>query len=98
MNEQNYAIYNENNVLAMRKGFDGSQIITILTNAGADAGSSTVSVPNTGFTAGAAVTEIYTCEDITVSGSGEVSVPMESGLPRVLYPKAKLEGSGICGL
>ncbi|KAL4764014.1 alpha-amylase [Aspergillus foveolatus] len=95
---KNYAIYNENNVLAMRKGFDGSQIITILTNAGANAGSSTVSVPNTGYTAGAAVTEIYTCEDITVSDSGEVSVPMESGLPRVLYPKAKLEGSGICNL
>jgi alpha-amylase len=82
----------------MRKGFDGSQIITILTNVGADAGSSTVSVPNTGYTAGAAVTEIYTCEEFIVSDDGEVSLPMESGLPRVLYPKANLEGSGICDL
>ncbi|KAL6238207.1 hypothetical protein BDW75DRAFT_237704 [Aspergillus navahoensis] len=94
----NYAIYNEGNVLAMRKGHDGSQTITILTNAGADAGSSTLSVSKTGYAAGAAVIEVYTCKEIAVSDDGVVSVPMESGLPRVLYPKAKLEGSKICDL
>ncbi|KAL4984959.1 glycoside hydrolase superfamily [Aspergillus falconensis] len=94
----NYAIYNESSVLAMRKGPEGSQIITVLTNAGADAGSSTLSVPKTGYTTGAAVIDIYTCEEMTVSDDGTVSVPMENGLPRVLYLKAKLEGSKICDL
>ncbi|KAL4979105.1 glycoside hydrolase superfamily [Aspergillus desertorum] len=94
----NYAIYTESNVLAMRKGHDGSQTVTVLTNAGADAGSSTLSVPETGYSPGAALVEIYTCKEITVSDDGEVSVSMESGLPRVLYPKTRLNGSGICGL
>lgn len=80
----------------MRKGNNGTQVVTVLTNAGAGGSSYTLSLPDTGYSAGAALTEVLSCTDITVSDDGEVPVPMESGLPRVLYPTAKLEGSGIC--
>ncbi|KAL4887121.1 glycoside hydrolase superfamily [Aspergillus karnatakaensis] len=93
---KNWGIYHDNSNIAMRKGFDGNQIITILTNSGARAGSSTLDVPNTGYEAGSSVTEIYSCTDITVFDDGSVSVQMNGGLPRVLYPTEKLAGSGLC--
>ncbi|BCS20599.1 alpha-amylase [Aspergillus puulaauensis] len=93
---KNYPIYQDTSSLAMRKGNNGTQVVTVLTNAGAGGNSYTLSLPDTGYSAGAALTEVLSCTDITVSDNGEVPVPMESGLPRVLYPTAKLEGSGIC--
>lgn len=82
----------------MRKGFAGKQIVTVLTNSGSGAGSSTLSLPNTGYANGANLVEILTCADVTVDGNGNVPVPMNGGLPRVLYPKGELSGSGVCGL
>ncbi|KAL4909110.1 hypothetical protein BDW74DRAFT_77705 [Aspergillus multicolor] len=93
----NYAVHTTSNTLVMRKGYDGSQVITVLTNAGSGAGSSTFYAQNTGYTAGTQLIEIYTCQDITVSSNGEVPVPMQGGSPRVLYPRSKVVGSGICG-
>ncbi|KAL2870833.1 glycoside hydrolase superfamily [Aspergillus lucknowensis] len=87
--------------LAMRKGFNGTQVITVVTNAGAGAGPSTLPVTGTGYAArlaaGLALTEINSCTTVTVDSDEFVPVPMtEGGLPRVLYPSAGLEGSGIC--
>ncbi|KAL4788290.1 glycoside hydrolase superfamily [Aspergillus varians] len=93
---KNYPIYQNTSVLAMRKGYNGTQVITVLTNGGSGSGSYTLSLPNTGYAAGSALTEVLSCIDITVSDDGTVPVPMESGLPRVLYPSEALEGSGIC--
>ncbi|KAL2821865.1 glycoside hydrolase superfamily [Aspergillus granulosus] len=92
----NWPIYQDDSTIAMRKGSDGKQVITILTNAGAGGSSSTLSVPNTGYEAGLALTEVYSCTSVTVDSDGAVPVPMDGGLPRVLYPSAQLEGSGIC--
>jgi alpha-amylase len=80
----------------MRKGYVGTQIITVLTNAGADGNSYTLPLPNTGYEAGLELTEIYSCTSVTVDSDGSVPVPMKGGLPRVLYPSAGLEESGIC--
>ncbi|KAL4872900.1 hypothetical protein BDV12DRAFT_112781 [Aspergillus spectabilis] len=93
---KNYGIYEDTSTIAMRKGYDGTQVITVLTNSGAGAGSYTLDVTNTGYEAGSSVTEIYSCASITVSENGSVPVPMEGGLPRVLYPSEKLAGSGLC--
>ncbi|KAL3475633.1 family 13 alpha amylase in complex with acarbose [Aspergillus californicus] len=94
----NYAIHTDSSTIAMRKGGDGNQTITILTNGGSNAGDSTLSLSGTGFEAGASVLEVYSCTTLTVADDGSVSVPMSSGSPRVLYPAEKLEGSGICDL
>ncbi|KAJ5772917.1 hypothetical protein N7457_007813 [Penicillium paradoxum] len=93
---QNYPIYKDEHALAMRKGDDGSQTITVLTNAGSGGDSSTLSVPDTGFKAGDKLTEVITCEAVTVDDSGNVPVPMAGGEPRILYPSDLLKDSKLC--
>lgn len=83
---QNYPIYQDTHTLAMRKGLNGSQTITVLSNLGAGGDSYKLSLPNTEYAAGMALTEIITCANVTVDASGNVPVPMASGQPRILYP------------
>jgi alpha-amylase len=80
----------------MRKGNDGSQLTTVLSNQGASGGSYTVSVTGTGYSAGQQLTELLSCTTVTVDGSGNVPVAMASGLPRVFYPTSLLSGSHPC--
>ncbi|EED14962.1 alpha-amylase, putative [Talaromyces stipitatus ATCC 10500] len=87
-------IYQDTNNLAIRKGTNGSQVITVLSNSGADASSYSLAISGTNYTAGTVVTELISCTNITVSDSGDVSVPMASGLPSVLYPASKLNKDG----
>ena len=96
---QAWPTYSDANTIVVRKGFDGNQIVGVFSNKGAGGNSYTLNVPaaDTGFTAGEQVVEILGCTTITADGSGNVAVPMAQGLPRVLYPLAKVTGSGICG-
>jgi alpha-amylase len=95
--QQNWPIYQDTTTLAMRKGTDGNQLITILSNLGSSGSSYTLSLSGTGYSAGESLTELLSCtSSVTVDSSGNVPVPMADGLPRVLYPSALLEGSGIC--
>jgi alpha-amylase len=80
----------------MRKGTDGLQVVTVLSNQGASGSSYTLSLDGTGYSAGTQLIEIYSCATVTVGSDGKVPVPMESGLPRVLYPSAKLNSTSIC--
>ncbi|RAL16102.1 alpha-amylase [Aspergillus homomorphus CBS 101889] len=94
---KNYPIYKDTTTIAMRKGFNGAQIITVLSNLGSAGKSYTLSLTGTGYQAGLRVTEIFTCTTLTVNADGSVPVPMANGLPRALFPTAKLGGSSICG-
>lgn len=80
----------------MRKGTDGEQVITVLSNLGASGSSYTLSLGGTGYSAGEQLTELLSCTRVTVDSSGNVPVPMASGLPRVLYPTSLLTGSKLC--
>lgn len=80
----------------MRKGNTGTQTITILSNKGTDGDEYTLSLSDTGYDAGAELTEIITCSKITVDDSGKVPVSMKNGLPRILYPTSELKGSTLC--
>ncbi|MCJ1313256.1 hypothetical protein MMC25_006933 [Agyrium rufum] len=93
-----YPIYSDSSTIAMRKGFDGNQIVGVFSNKGAAGASYTLTLGNTGITAGEIVMEMITCAKVTVDGSGNVAVPMAQGLPRIYYPAAQLVGSGICSL
>lgn len=93
---KNNPIYQDANTLAMRKGDNGTQTITILSNLGASGSSYTLSLGNTGYEAGATLTEIITCTSITVDSGGNVPVPMASGEPRIVYPSPSIKGSTIC--
>lgn len=94
---QNWVIYSDSSTIAMRKGYDGKQIITVLSNLGASGSSYTLSLSNTGWSSGTSVVEVLSCTAVTVDSSGNLPVPMASGLPRVYYPLAQLTSSGICG-
>lgn len=95
---KNWVIYSDTTTLAMRKGYDDKQIIAVLSNKGASGAAYTLTLGNTGFTAGMQVMEMLTCTTVTVDSDGNIAVPMASGLPRVYYPKSALAGSGICGV
>ncbi|KAI3197384.1 CAZyme family GH13 [Penicillium roqueforti] len=93
---QNYPIYKDDTTIAMRKGFDGGQIITVLSNLGAGGAEYSASIPDTGFAAGEELTEVVSCASVTAGDSGEVSVAMAGGKPRILLPTSLLEGSTLC--
>jgi alpha-amylase len=95
---QNWVIYSDTTTIAMRKGFDGKQIITVLSNKGAYGASYTQAIGNHGWTSGTQVLEVVTCQTLTVDGNGNLQVPMAQGLPRIYYPTANLAGSGVCGM
>lgn len=93
-----YPVYTDSNTIAMRKGWDGSQVVGVFTNKGASgSGSLTLTSSMTGFTAGQAVVDVMSCTSFTTDSSGSLAVTISGGLPRVFYPSAKLSGSGICG-
>lgn len=81
----------------MRKGYTGSQIITILSNLNSTGVTYNLTVPDTGYIGGTQVTEIFSCSNLSVASDGSVTVPMGEGLPKVLYPTALLKGAKVCG-
>jgi alpha-amylase len=66
----------------------------VLSNSGEDATSYSLTISGTDFAAGQVITELITCTNITVSDTGDISVPMAGGLPSVLYPASKLLEDG----
>lgn len=81
----------------MRKGSGGSQVLTLLNNIGTSIGSYTFDLYDHGYNSGANLVELYTCSSVQVGSNGAISIPMTSGLPRVLVPAAWVSGSGLCG-
>ena len=67
----------------MRKGFDGNQIITVLSNLGADGSTYALQLNNTGFTARENVIEVLACQSTQVDDSGVLPVSMGGGAPKV---------------
>jgi alpha-amylase len=94
---QNWVIYSDSANVAMRKGYDGYQTITVLTNKGANSADYTLSVTKTGYDSGTKVVDILTCEALTAGADGSLKVPMTQGLPKIYYPLELLDCSGICG-
>lgn len=92
------AIYHDQHNVAFRKGPAGDQVVTVLSNAGEQSGSPTLTLParDTGFQAGAKITEVLTCKEVTADGNGNVNVAIPQGLPGVYYPSAGLSGSSLC--
>lgn len=90
-----YPIYTDTTTIAMRKGFDGFQVVGVYSNKGSSGAAYTQVIPNTGFTDGEAVVEILSC-DILNSNDGNLTVAMGQGAAKIFYPLAQLSGSGIC--
>ncbi|SPQ18921.1 669d54c3-0936-45ee-a914-0d85de7e1766 [Thermothielavioides terrestris] len=91
------AIYSDSHTIAMRKGTSGYQIVGVFTNVGASS-SATVTLTSsaTGFGANQALIDVMSCTAYTTDSTGALTVTLNDGLPKVLYPTARLSGSGIC--
>jgi alpha-amylase len=91
-----FPIMNDSNTLALRKGYAGSQVITILSNKGESGEDYTLTLGDTGYASGTELMEVVGCTNITVDKSGDVAVPMGEGAPRILYPAALVQNPAIC--
>lgn len=78
---QNYAMETSLGWAAFRKG----KMVSVLTNEGSAAGSSTAKFAS-GYAASTSLTDILTCDTLSVDSSGQMSVPMNGGLPHIYYP------------
>lgn len=94
---QNWIIYSDSSTMAIRKGFDGRQVISVFSNRGSSGGSYTLNLKSHGYPNGYEVLDVLSCTMATVDTSGTLPVPMAQGLPRVYFPTAQLTGSKICG-
>ncbi|KAJ6035929.1 alpha-amylase [Penicillium herquei] len=93
----NDAFYTDSNTIAMRKGTSDLQVITVLSNRGASGSSYTLTLSGSGYASGTELIEAYTCTSVTVDSSGDIAVPMASGLPRVFLPASSFDNSDLCG-
>ncbi|KUI56593.1 Alpha-amylase A type-3 [Cytospora mali] len=92
-----YPIYSDTHTIGMRKGFAGNQVVGVYSNVGSSASTTvTLEAADTGFTASQALTDVLSCTSFTADSSGDLSVTISGGLPRVFYPTSALSGSGIC--
>ncbi|KAJ5796796.1 CAZyme family GH13 [Penicillium psychrosexuale] len=97
-------IYNSTNILAMRKGFAGNQVVSVVSNLGAKPSRKattkiTLGSDGTGFSSGQNVSELLSCKTYVTDSSGNLNVDLSSdGGPRVYYPTESLNrSSNICG-
>ncbi|KAK3362804.1 glycoside hydrolase superfamily [Lasiosphaeria hispida] len=92
-------VYSDSHTIATRKGFTGSQVVGVFSNIGSGSSSTIKLVSSgTGFGAGQTVVDVLSCTALTTDLSGNIIATITSGIPRVLYPLARLLGSGICPL
>jgi alpha-amylase len=95
---KNTPIYSDATTLAMRKGPDGFQLVTVLSNLGSNGGKYVLSLGATGYRPGEQLVEVLSCAPVTVDDAGNIPIQMDQGLARVFYPRGQLRGSGICDL
>jgi alpha-amylase len=95
---KSHPIYSDSHSITMRKGQAGAQVVGVFTNVGASS-SAEVALPSsaTGFEANQALVDVMGCTEHTTDSGGGLSVTLADGLPAVLYPKARLADSDVCG-
>ncbi|KAL2131346.1 hypothetical protein VTI74DRAFT_5235 [Chaetomium olivicolor] len=82
------------NHLCLKKGPNGSQIVFCINNKSSKGDSYKVSVG--GFQANEKVIEVLTCGTNTADVSGNVTMYMGKGEPKVYVPLAALKDTGLC--
>ncbi|VBB72744.1 Putative Glycoside Hydrolase Family 13 [Podospora comata] len=92
-----HTIYSDSRTIVLRKGFTGAQVIGVYTNAGSSSSVPVTLVSSaTGFTPNQALIDVMSCTPYTTDGGGGITVTLNGGVSRVLYPASRLAGSGIC--
>ena len=90
-------LYLDASTMATRKGPDGVQIVAVFSNQGEQGGQYELSVGPGAFGTGTEVMEVFNCTKSNANEAGNVTVLMGGGLPKVFFPTAQMNGSGLCG-
>jgi alpha-amylase len=93
---QSHVIYSDNSTIAYRKGVEGRQIISVLASGGEQTGEYQLDFA-TAYASGVMVTDVISCTNYTVNQYGQLTLPMGGGVPHVLFPANKMNGSELCG-
>ena len=93
-------IHSDDSTIVMSRGQKGGQVITVLTNSGANAKDSSLSldIGDSGYTSGTQLTDVLSCSNFTVDSTGSVALAMNEGQPMVLYSATALQNSSLCGM
>ena len=88
-------IYTQGPTVALRKGNDGLQLVSVFSNLGESAGDYFISLSSksTGFNAGEKLVDMMSCSAVTVGQDGLLRVTIAGGLPRVFYSREQLQGA-----
>ncbi|KAL5001265.1 glycoside hydrolase superfamily [Aspergillus recurvatus] len=89
-------LYLDGSTYATRKGTEGSQILSVFSNQGSQAGPYNLTIPGA-FKPGTEVIEVLSCEKVTADHEGKIVVEMGEGEPKAFFPIRKMNGSGLCG-
>ena len=100
VNYNAWPIYSDMHTVVMRKGYAGRQVLAILTNVGSAGQEYAVSLGAyyTAATKGQVWMDVLGCKTAVADKDGNMNVTISGGVPRVLFPKTGLKGSGLCGL
>ncbi|GFF36041.1 alpha-amylase A type-3 [Aspergillus udagawae] len=86
----------DNSTYATRKGPEGVQIVSIFSNQGSNGGKYQLALKDA-YAPGTEVMEILGCSKLVANDVGNLTVEMNAGEPRVFFPVAQLNNSGLCG-
>ncbi|QSZ35995.1 hypothetical protein DSL72_007119 [Monilinia vaccinii-corymbosi] len=89
-------LYTDDSTYATRKGPNGVQIVSILSNQGSKGGKYSLAVDKAADP-GTNLTEIFTCATYIANDNGTIYVDLDKGEPRVLFPTFQMNGTGVCG-
>lgn len=82
------------NHLCLKKGPDGSQIVFCINNKSSKGSSYTASIG--GFKANDKVVDVLRCKTVTADGTGNITMYMGQGEPRVYVKATTLKDTGLC--
>ncbi|KAL9618478.1 MAG: hypothetical protein Q9160_006797 [Pyrenula sp. 1 TL-2023] len=94
---QSEVAWSDNNSMAMRKGSNGYQSLTIVTNKGGSGAKQVVQL-SAGWGGNDTIYEVLACGDGTTQSDGSFFATIEGGVGQIWVRKAILGGSGICGM
>lgn len=89
-------LYLDDATMATRKGPEGVQIVAVFSNQGEQGGEYQLSVGPDAFAEGTEVIEVFSCMKSQANEAGNVTAMMGEGAPKVFFPTAQMEGSGLC--
>ncbi|KAL2270665.1 hypothetical protein VTJ83DRAFT_36 [Remersonia thermophila] len=82
------------NHLCLKKGDNNATVVFCITNESSQGRSYSTGIG--GFAPGEELVEVVRCRHTTADGTGNVTMYVEQGEPRVYVTKAVLEGTGVC--